>query len=117
MAKFAPIRSRCDGERTEALEQGTTQAEGEGPEEDQRFSTLHQAARDSRLMKIEGSARSNLISAITSVRRWRGRRVHGDTLAYWHAVLDQGRRSTGEPVADLVAELEGELARSGRHTQ
>jgi hypothetical protein len=68
-------------------------------------------------MKIEGSMRTNLISAIMSVRRWRGRRVHGDTLAYWQAVLEQGRRSIGEPVADLVAELEGELACSGRHTQ
>jgi len=68
-------------------------------------------------MNIEGSIRSNLISAIMSVRRWRGRRVHGDTLAYWHAVLDQGRRSMGEPVADLVAELEGELARSGKYMQ
>jgi len=66
-------------------------------------------------MKIEGSVRSNLISAITSARRWRGRAVHKDTLTYWHAVLDHGRRSIGEPVAELVAELEGELARSGKH--
>jgi hypothetical protein len=63
-------------------------------------------------MKIEGSIRSSLISAIASVRRWRGRPVHKDTIAYWHGVLEQGRRSTGplgEPVAELVAELEGEL--------
>jgi hypothetical protein len=92
------------------------QTEGEGSEEHQRYSTLHHAARDPRLMKIEGSIRCNLISAIMSVRRWRGRRVHGDTLAYWQAVLEQGRRSIGEPVADLVAELEGELARAGRLT-
>jgi hypothetical protein len=65
-------------------------------------------------MKIEGSVRSNLISAITSVRRWQGRPVHKDTLAYWHAVLDYGRRSLGEPVAELVAELDGELARVGK---
>lgn len=42
-------------------------------------------------MKIEGSVRSNLISAITSIRRWEGRPVHKDTLTYWHAVLDHGR--------------------------
>lgn len=65
-------------------------------------------------MKIEGSVRSNLISAITSVRRWHGRPVHKDTLAYWHAVLDYGRRSLGEPVAELVAELDSELARVGK---
>jgi hypothetical protein len=62
-------------------------------------------------MKIEGSIRSNLISAITSVRRRRGRPVHKDTLTYWHAVLDHGRRSLGEPVAELVAELDRELER------
>jgi len=66
-------------------------------------------------MKIEGSLRSNLISAITSVRRWEGRPVHKDTLTYWHAVLDHGRRSIGEPVGELVAELESELARAGKH--
>jgi len=66
-------------------------------------------------MKIEGSIRSNLISTIVSVRRWRGRQVHKDTLTYWHAVLDHGRRSTGEPVAELVAELEGELAGVRKH--
>ena len=65
-------------------------------------------------MKVEGSVRSNLISAITSVRRWQGRQVHKDTLTYWHAVLDHGRRSLGEPVGELVAELEVELARTGK---
>ena len=64
-------------------------------------------------MKIEGSIRSNLISAITSARNWRGRTVHKDTIAYWHAVLDHGRRNNAEPlnpsVAELVAELECEL--------
>jgi hypothetical protein len=66
-------------------------------------------------MKIEGSIRSNLLSAITSARRWHGRSVHKDTIAYWHAVLDHGRRSIGEPVAELVAELEGELCRAKKH--
>ena len=66
-------------------------------------------------MKIEGSVRSNLISTITSVRRWNGRAVHKDTLTYWHAVLDHGRRALGEPVGELVAELEDELARAGKN--
>ena len=66
-------------------------------------------------MKIDGTVRSNLLSAISSVRRWRGRPVHKDTLTYWHAVLDHGRRSIGEPVSELVAELEGELALAGQH--
>ena len=69
-------------------------------------------------MKIEGSIRSNLISAITSVRRWRGRPVHKDTIAYGHAVLDHGRKveagHLGEPVGELVAELESELVRSAK---
>jgi hypothetical protein len=66
-------------------------------------------------MKIEGSIRSNLISAITSVRRWEGRPVHKDTLTYWNAVLEHGRRSIGEPVGELVAELESELVRAAKH--
>ena len=68
-------------------------------------------------MKIEGSVRSNLISAIASVRRWNGRPVHKDTLTYWHAVLDHGRGSLAEPVGELVAELESELARAGKKPQ
>jgi len=66
-------------------------------------------------MKIEGSIRSNLISAITSVRRWEGRPVHNDTLTYWNALLDHGRRSIGEPVGELVDKLESELVRAGKH--
>lgn len=66
-------------------------------------------------MKIEGSVRSNLISAIASARRWHGRSVHKDTIDHWHAVLDHGRRSLGESVSELVAQLEVELARTGKH--
>jgi hypothetical protein len=66
-------------------------------------------------VKIEGSIRSNLISAIASVRRWEGHPVHRDTFTYWHAVLDHGRRSIGEPVGELVAELESELVRAAKH--
>jgi hypothetical protein len=65
-------------------------------------------------MRIEGSVRSNLLSAISSARRWRGQPVHKDTVNHWRGVLEHGRRvgagSLGEPVAELIAELENELA-------
>ncbi len=65
-------------------------------------------------MKIEGSIRSNLISAINSARRWRGRPVHRDTITHWQGVLEHGRRvaagPVSEPVAELVTQLESELA-------
>jgi hypothetical protein len=68
-------------------------------------------------MRIEGSVRANLIAAVASARRWRGRPVHKDTIAYWRALLDHGRSvetaRLGEPVAELVAELESELAQAG----
>jgi hypothetical protein len=41
--------------------------------------------------------------------------VHKDTLTYWNAVLDQGRRSIGEPVGELVAKLEIQLTRATKH--
>jgi len=65
-------------------------------------------------MQIEGSVRANLIAAIASARRWKGRQVHADTLNHWRQVLDHGRRTAeqpyGEPVAELITELETELA-------
>lgn len=39
-------------------------------------------------MRIEGSIRANLIAAVSSARRLRGRPVHGDTIAYWRRLLD-----------------------------
>ena len=64
-------------------------------------------------MKIDGSIRSNLLSAISSARRWRGRPVHRDTMSHWYGVLEHGRTAGtspfGEPVEGLVAELELEL--------
>ena len=41
--------------------------------------------------------------------------MHKDTLTYWNAVLEHGRRSIGEPVGELVAELESELVRAAKH--
>ena len=64
-------------------------------------------------MRIDGSIRSNLLSAISSARRWRGQPVHRDTINHWHGVLEHGRKAGASPlcesVADLVAELEVEL--------
>jgi hypothetical protein len=64
-------------------------------------------------MRIEGSVRANLIAAVASARRWRGRPVHRDTVDHWRRLLDYGRlverQPCGEPVADLVAELETEI--------
>ena len=65
-------------------------------------------------MKIEGSIRSNLIAAVASARRLRGRPVHGDTIEYWQRLLEYGRRNSTqpscEPVAELISELESELS-------
>ena len=65
-------------------------------------------------MQIEGSVRSNLMAAVASARRWRGRAVHKDTFDHWRRLLDYGRlverQPSGEAVGDLVAELETEMA-------
>lgn len=65
-------------------------------------------------MRIEGSVRANLMAAITSARRWRGRQVHEDTVQHWRRLVDYGRlvdrQPSGEAVGDLVSELEFELA-------
>ena len=60
-------------------------------------------------MKIEGSIQANLMSAIVSSRRLFGQRVHRDTIAYWHSILEQGRRNTAPPFGDDVASLVNEL--------
>ena len=64
-------------------------------------------------MRIEGSVRANLIAAVASARRWRGRPVHKDTFDHWRRLADYGRlverQPCGEVVSDLVAELETEI--------
>ena len=64
-------------------------------------------------MRIEGSVRANLIAAVASARRWRGRPVHKDTVDHWRRLLDYGRlverQASGESVGDLVTELETEM--------
>jgi hypothetical protein len=67
-------------------------------------------------MQIEGTIRANLIAAVASAQRLRGRPVHHDTLAFWRELLDHARRATtlpqGEAFGELMAELEAELALS-----
>lgn len=68
-------------------------------------------------MRIEGSIRANLIAAVSSARRLRGRPVHGDTIAYWHRLLDHARTAPQtEAFGELMVDLETELAqtREGR---
>jgi hypothetical protein len=63
-------------------------------------------------MRIEGSIRANMLAAIASARRWRGRPVHQDTIDHWRRLLDYGRRCSSQPgevLGDVVAELEAEL--------
>ena len=66
-------------------------------------------------MKIEGTINANLLSAIVSSRRLRGQRVHRDTIAYWHAVLEQGRRAGVGPFKNDVPHLVDELALEMAH--
>jgi hypothetical protein len=65
-------------------------------------------------MRIEGSVRANLIAAVASARRWKGRPVHKDTVDHWRRLLEYGRlvdrQVCGESVGDLVTELEIEIA-------
>ena len=67
-------------------------------------------------MRMEGTLRANLLAAISSARRLRGRPVHQDTIDYWRQLLEYGRRNSTqrlcEPIVDLVAQLESELART-----
>ena len=64
-------------------------------------------------MRIEGSVRANLLAAIASAKRWRGRPVHRDTIEHWRRLADYSRKAGsqpyGEAVGDLIAELETEL--------
>lgn len=61
-------------------------------------------------MRIEGTVRANLIAAVASARRWRGRPVHRETAEHWRLLLAYAERQPlGESVSDLVAELENEM--------
>lgn len=64
-------------------------------------------------MRIEGTVRSNLLAAIASARRWRGQRVHNDTIDHWSGLVDLAGREavqpSGECISDLVIQLEAEV--------
>ena len=61
-------------------------------------------------MQIEGTVRANLIAAIASARRWRGRPIHQDTADHCRRLLAYAERQPlGEAVSDLVADLEDEM--------
>ncbi len=64
-------------------------------------------------MRIEGSIRSNLLAAIGSARRYRGRPVHKDTADHWRQLIAYGRhvecQPNGETVGELLTELETEM--------
>ena len=65
-------------------------------------------------MEIVGSIANNLTSALQSARRLRGHPIHADTLGHWRGLLNQARQElangSGEPIQDLIVELENELA-------
>ena len=92
---------------------GEAQA-GDGLKEDQCIEADEQATRSPKPMMMAGTLRSNLLAAITSARRLKGTKVHKDTIDYWHRLAEYGRHNCrqplGESVAELVAELESELA-------
>jgi hypothetical protein len=74
---------------------------------------LIQGLSGDRSMRIEGSVRANLIAAVASARRFRGRPVHKDTADHWRRLLDYGRlidrQASGESVGDVLAQLETEM--------
>ena len=69
-------------------------------------------------MKLHGSTEGNLIAAIRSATRLRGKPVHADTVRYWsdligyaHRELSAGFLFPSKALEGLVADLELELAR------
>ena len=71
-------------------------------------------------MKLHGSTEGNLIAAIRSATRRRGKPVHADTVKYWSDLIGHARRelsagllSPSKALEGLVADLELELARRG----
>ncbi|HJR83332.1 MAG TPA: hypothetical protein VJ775_05350 [Sphingomicrobium sp.] len=72
-------------------------------------------------MKLHGSTEGNLMSAIRSASRLRGRPVHADTLKFWSDLLRHARDELSswaglppESLKRLVAELEVEVGRRAR---
>ena len=68
-------------------------------------------------MKLHGGVEENLVAAVRSARRFRGRPVHADTLQHWNDLLQHARREQAAGLPDnrqsverLIIELESELA-------
>jgi hypothetical protein len=66
------------------------------------------------IMTIAGTVRSNILAAISSARRLKGRQVHHDTIQHWQRLLDHARsedgQQGGEMLDDVIGKLESELA-------
>lgn len=72
-------------------------------------------------MQLHGSTEGNLISAIRSASRLRGKTVHADTLKFWSELIRHARDELTswagmppESLPRLIAELEGEVGRRPR---
>ena len=61
------------------------------------------------MLRIEGTLRSNLVAAIASAKRWKGRPVHEDTLKHWTELLEYSQRVSSQPFSEAVADLNAEL--------
>ena len=65
-------------------------------------------------MELYGTILNNLVTAVQSARRLRGRPVHDDTLGHWTELLHHAQREvaagSSEPIQALIIELEREIA-------
>lgn len=59
-------------------------------------------------MELSGTVAANLRRAIDSMKRHRGKPVHGDTVQYWAALLSHAKNRQAEPggLDRLIAKLE-----------
>jgi len=69
-------------------------------------------------MKLHGSTEGNLIAAIRSASRLRGKPVHADTIRYWADLIRHARQELtagflfpSKALEGLVADLEFEVSR------
>jgi len=68
-------------------------------------------------MEFDGTIEKNVISALRSAKRLRGRSVHADTIEHWKCILERAQSdlacdssSDHETMRQLVSDLEAELA-------
>ena len=69
-------------------------------------------------MQLHGSTEGNLIAAVRSASRLRGKPVHADTIKHWDDLLRHARSELStnavlpsEPLKRLVEELEIEMSK------